>query len=333
MISVIVPVYNVEKYLKTCLDSIIAQTESDLEILLIDDGSSDDSGKICDEYSIKDQRIRVFHTDNRGVSAARNLGLLESKGDYIGFVDSDDWIEPTMYEEMLSAIHRTNADVCVCSFIKEFTDRTEIVNNIKDKSYTRKEALRAIALGPFYSYVWNKLVSKDLCKDVLFPEGQIYEDLTVTYKYFLNSHKTISVSTPLYHYRMREGSLVTGLSMNDLKEKWNAYHDKFETLMNIPELAGDKDLKAELDIQSADVAAKTWRWVYEVPKKERDYEHLTKISSYAKNNFPVFGEKGWPLSLRICSFFVRHPNDFSFFLLYWINQIYRIFFKDSRYEG
>ena len=101
MISVIVPVYNVEKYLKTCLDSIIAQTESDLEILLIDDGSSDDSGKICDEYSIKDQRIRVFHTDNRGVSAARNLGLLESKGDYIGFVDSDDWIEPTMYEEII----------------------------------------------------------------------------------------------------------------------------------------------------------------------------------------------------------------------------------------
>ena len=104
MISIIVPVYNVNKYLGKCLDSLLAQTERDIEILLIDDGSTDDSGRICDEYSNLDQRVRVFHTKNQGVSAARNRGLSESKGDYIGFVDSDDWVEPTMYEQMLNAL-------------------------------------------------------------------------------------------------------------------------------------------------------------------------------------------------------------------------------------
>lgn len=333
MISIIVPVYNVDKYLGKCLDSLLAQTERDIEILLIDDGSTDDSCRICDEYSNLDQRVRVFHTENQGVSAARNRGLSESKGDYIGFVDSDDWVEPTMYEQMLNALKSNNADICVCSFAKEYLDRTEIAYNIKDLSYTRSESLRAIALGPFYSYVWNKLVKKNLCKDILFPEHHIYEDLSTTYKYFLNSNKTVTISSPLYHYRMREGSLITGISMKDLKEKWNAYHEKLETIMGLPEFSNDNDIKNELNTQSADVAAKTWRWVYTIPKKERDYDHLKKISSYAKHNFPVFGEKNWPVSLRICSFFVRFPNDISFFILYWINQLYRVFFADNRYEG
>ena len=332
MISIIVPVYNVETYLRKCLDSILGQSERDLEILLIDDGSSDSSGSICDEYSSSDKRIRVFHTENRGVSAARNLGLREARGEYIGFVDSDDWIEPTMYEEMLNALKSNDADICVCSFVKEYLDRSETADNIGDKVYSRIDALRAIALGPFYSYTWNKLVARDICTDALFPEDRIYEDLTTTNKYFLSSNTTVSVSAALYHYRMREGSLITGVSMSDLKEKWDAYHEKFETLMEIPELAEDTDLRNELNIQSADVAAKTWRWIYSVPKSERDYDHLRKISAYARRNFPVLGEKNWPLSLRICSFFVRYPNGVSFFLLYWINQLYRVFFSDERYS-
>ena len=109
MISVIVPVYNVEPYLRKCLDSIIGQTYKDLEIIIIDDGSTDCSGKICDEYEERDGRLKVFHTENKGLSAARNLGLDNATGDWIGFVDSDDWIEPDMYEVLLKRAGETSS--------------------------------------------------------------------------------------------------------------------------------------------------------------------------------------------------------------------------------
>lgn len=124
MISIIVPVYKVEPYLRQCVDSILNQTYRDLEILLIDDGSPDCCGKICDEYEKKDKRVRVFHTENRGLSIARNLGLKETQGDYIGFVDSDDWIEPDMYEVLLKCLEETGADICVCGYSYENGIRT-----------------------------------------------------------------------------------------------------------------------------------------------------------------------------------------------------------------
>ena len=124
MISVIVPVYNVEPYLRKCLDSIVNQTYRDFEILIIDDGSTDGSGRICDEYAEKDSRIKVFHTENRGLSCARNLGLAEAKGEWIGFVDSDDWIEPDMYEVLIRRAEETGADVVECSHYKELDGKT-----------------------------------------------------------------------------------------------------------------------------------------------------------------------------------------------------------------
>jgi glycosyltransferase involved in cell wall biosynthesis len=120
MISVIVPVYNVKPYLRKCLDSIINQTYRDLEILIIDDGSTDGSGDICDEYR-KDDRIKVFHTENRGLSAARNLGLDNTTGNWIGFIDSDDWIEPDMYEVLLRKAEETRADIIECGCYADYT--------------------------------------------------------------------------------------------------------------------------------------------------------------------------------------------------------------------
>ena len=124
MISIIVPVYNVESYLRKCLDSILAQTYRDLEILVVDDGSTDGSGAICDEYAGKDDRIKVFHTENKGLSCARNLGLDSANGDWIGFVDSDDWIELDMYEVLLRKAEKTGADVVECGVYEEHSDET-----------------------------------------------------------------------------------------------------------------------------------------------------------------------------------------------------------------
>ena len=123
MISVIVPVYDVALYLRQCVYSIMNQSYADLEILLIDDGSPDQCGEICDEYVKQDNRVRVFHTDNRGLSAARNLGIRESNGNYIAFIDSDDWIEPDMYECLLRRAEETGADVVECGVYREYSIR------------------------------------------------------------------------------------------------------------------------------------------------------------------------------------------------------------------
>ena len=113
LVSIIVPVYNAERYLHRCIDSVLAQTYTNFELLLINDGSKDNSGEICDKYAVKDSRIRVFHKENGGVSSARNMGIDEAKGEWLSFIDSDDWIEPTMYEKMLQELIGNNADICM----------------------------------------------------------------------------------------------------------------------------------------------------------------------------------------------------------------------------
>lgn len=143
MISVIIPVYNVEPYLRKCLDSVVNQTYKELEIFIIDDGSTDGSGAICDEYVKADKRIRVFHTENRGLSCARNLGLDEVKGEWIGFVDSDDWIEPDMYEVLLTRAKETGADVVECSFIRLYPEKT-IVRQKEELIISGKNAIHAL---------------------------------------------------------------------------------------------------------------------------------------------------------------------------------------------
>lgn len=124
LISIIVPVYNVEKYLNKCIDSIINQTYKNIEIILVDDGSTDNSGKICDEYLLRDSRIKVIHKNNGGLSSARNEGINISSGEYIGFVDSDDWVEPNMYEEMYKKILYSNADIVDCGYWKEYENKS-----------------------------------------------------------------------------------------------------------------------------------------------------------------------------------------------------------------
>jgi glycosyltransferase involved in cell wall biosynthesis len=126
MISVIIPIYNVEPYLRECIDSIRNQTYQDLDIILINDGSQDKCGEICEDYAKKDTRIRVFHTGNKGLSAARNLGLREAVGEYIGFVDSDDWIEPDMYEILLRRIEETGTSISTCGVWTEFLKRKNV---------------------------------------------------------------------------------------------------------------------------------------------------------------------------------------------------------------
>lgn len=184
LISVIIPVYNVEKYLHRCLDSVIAQTYQNLEIICVDDGSIDDSGKICDQYAVRDARIKVIHQENQGLSAARNRGLDAAEGEYIAFVDSDDYILEDMYKKMLDKLLNYNVDLCVCQWQYEFSDGRQVVKrkNIDPTIYGRKVSLefaRFLYMGNYENGVvvaaWNKLYRRVLLDKIRF-EGRIHED-------------------------------------------------------------------------------------------------------------------------------------------------------------
>lgn len=184
LISVIIPVYNVEKYLRRCLDSVIAQTYQKIEIICVDDGSIDDSGKICDQYAVRDARIKVIHQENQGLSAARNRGLDAAEGEYIAFVDSDDYILEGMYKKMLDKLLDYSVDLCVCQWQYEFSDGRQVVKrkNIDPTIYGRKTSLefaRFLYMGNYENGVvvaaWNKLYRRALLDKIRF-EGRIHED-------------------------------------------------------------------------------------------------------------------------------------------------------------
>jgi len=228
-ISVIIPVYNVEPYIRKCLDSVINQTYTNLEILCINDGSIDSSGKICDEYAKKDGRIRVFHQPNQGVAAARNIGLRNITGQYIGFVDSDDWIEPYMYEVLYKSLVDNNVTFSVVSFSMDYDDRIEFAQpreKIKDNQVlTREEmllyAFRAFHYAGFNLVLWNKLFSTEflLRNGIFFDEStKISDDVIFTTQIILSDNCSgIYTNKHLYHYYQRNMSLVNNKEHNLLR--------------------------------------------------------------------------------------------------------------------
>lgn len=203
-ISIVVPVYNVESYLKRCLDSIQNQTFQAWECILIDDGSKDNSGKICDDYSIRDKRFRVIHQNNKGVSSARNAGLENAKGKYIGFVDSDDWIEPNMYEYLYNDAIETQADVCICGFIGQNYKR------VKKMYRTKKALILLFTPNRIGGFSFLRLIAAEKIKQVRFDENVPYmEDKKFFYDVFKLCSTVYWDNEPLYHYEKREDS-VTG---------------------------------------------------------------------------------------------------------------------------
>lgn len=247
LISIVIPVYNVEKYLKKCIESVMKQTYKNLEIILVDDGSTDLCSNICDEYEKKDKRIKVIHKANGGLSDARNCGIDMAKGEYIGFVDSDDFIEEEMYERMYECIKKTNSDISICGKYIDY-ENGKSIPAIKDKEtivneMTSKEAL--IKLNSFYKFdmaTWDKLYKRELFKDIRFPYGKKCEDYYTTYKLFDKSKKIVYFSTPLYHYFQRENSISRSknipLSYIEASENQLEYFKKnHKDIINVAETA------------------------------------------------------------------------------------------------
>lgn len=213
LISVIVPVYKVEQYLDKCINSIVNQTYKNLEIILVDDGSPDKCPQICDEWSKKDSRIVVIHKENGGLSYARNVGLDIATGEFISFVDSDDWIDLELYDTLLVAINNTKSDIACCKFLKVFSNEKDKRFKIKSSQYqvfaTKDALLELIIDKNINQVVWNKLYRRDCISNIKFDVGKFNEDEYWSYKVIGNSNKTVVVDFVGYYYLQRNNSIMS----------------------------------------------------------------------------------------------------------------------------
>ena len=231
LVSVIIPVYQVEKYLDKCIASVVGQTYQNLQIILIDDGSTDRSPAICDDWKERDPRITVIHQPNGGLSRTRNAGLKLATGEFIGFVDSDDWIESNMVECLLSALQETDADIAIGGY-DSFTEKSENVIHAQSESSERKllsseEALKKLLLvkGYLHNYVWNKLYRRSILADIAFPEGKLYEDIPWTAEVIGNAKTIVYIDQICYHCLIRLDSLS-----RDVRNKEGRVHDELDML-------------------------------------------------------------------------------------------------------
>jgi len=201
LLSVIIPVYNVKPYLEKCVESIVDQTYHNLQIILVDDGSTDGSQTICDELAQKDSRIVVIHKENGGLSTARNVGMDRAKGDYIAFVDSDDWLERNMYEVLINQLEAHDADLVACSFYECKGDEKKAVGDSKNISVFNTEEI-FINKNQLRFLVWNKVFRRSFVEKLRFVPGQVYEDFHFCRQVFLKTKKLIYLDVPFYDYRI-----------------------------------------------------------------------------------------------------------------------------------
>lgn len=222
VISVIVPIYNSAPYLRKCLDSVAAQTHSALEILLVDDGSCDSSAEICREYTRRDSRFRLLQLEqNSGLSAARNRALEIASGEWIGFVDSDDYIEPDQFEFLLQQARESGADISICGWLEHSEDRATPGGWQGQPILSRDQALEALLQdSSMPSFVWNKLWKRAVIGDLRFPEGHIYEDVDFAWRAFRKAERIAARPEPKYHYVRRNNSLSSEWSVPKLLDFW-----------------------------------------------------------------------------------------------------------------
>ena len=217
LISVIIPVYNSEKYLSKCVESVLAQTYLNYEIILINDGSADSSAQMCDTYAEQNKNIRAFHKSNGGASSARNVGINKAKGRYIFFLDSDDWLEPTAFEKMITVAKKENADLVFCEAQAiddegkiEYTDNYSYKEQYPtDDSFSTM--MKMMERKEFHVVIWMLLLDREIFtkNSLLFEEGIKYEDMILSYQLYCLSHRSAHVREKLYNRRYRANSVMT----------------------------------------------------------------------------------------------------------------------------
>ena len=266
-ISVIVPIYRVEKFLPQCIESILSQTFTDFELILVDDGSPDRCPAICDEAARRDARVRVIHQANAGLSAARNAGIEIARGEWLGFVDSDDYIAPQFYEKLYQTAQRTDADCVMCS-VQNVDESGKPIDSalmrVADEVKTGQEVLRKIGRDDATPYLtaWNKLYRRKLFNTLRYPAGRQNEDTFIFAELFHQVQRAACVAEPLFFYRQRAGSIMhTAVTTRNLDEMW-----AFEHCFAYFEAHG---LEALMPDAEKKMFAKLTGVYYRLPKEER----------------------------------------------------------------
>ena len=245
LITVVVPIYNVEPYLHKCVDSILNQTYKNIEIILVDDGSTDSCGEICDSYANKDKRIIVIHKENGGLSDARNAGIEILTGKYVTFIDSDDWVEPTYVEQLYKLLAQNDADLSMCDFYCIDSDNHIYNSPATDGEvfvWNREEALSMLlAVNKMSTSAWAKLYKSKyfVDKGIRYPKGKLYEDIPVTYKIVLEADKIVFGNYALYNYFIRQQSISnTGFTPRRMHAIENLESVLPQVLQQFPQLEG-----------------------------------------------------------------------------------------------
>lgn len=308
-ISVIVPVYNVEPYIRQSLDSIVNQTYKNLEIILTDDGSPDNCGKICDEYALKDNRIKVLHTKNNGLAEARNTGLDIATGDFIGFIDPDDFFELDMYETLYNAITKSKAGLAVCNWYNGYEGNWKKNEIFPDKEIlTSKEAFEA-----FYNhmFVWNKLYRKEVVCNLRQIENYA-EDVHYTFTAFTRTEKVVCVDKCLCYYRMNP---MSKLNTKKFKKNFLEFLKISDIEMEYAQEQELFDLKNKLYNFRLNIVS---QWLTFIASEETPDIESVKIllEDLKKNNFSFFKSK---LSFKIKLFIAG-----CFFNFGLVSKIYKL---------
>ena len=302
LISIIVPIYNVEKYLEKCINSIINQTYKNLEIILVNDGSKDSSKDICEKFLKIDNRIIVVHKENEGLSEARNVGINIAKGKYIGFIDSDDYIEADMFERLYNNIKKNNADISICNIVEENEQgkiiKTYIRENDNVIELNKIEALKKLIMDQeVTNHACNKLYKKDLFCNIKYPFSRKMEDMATTYKLFDLANKIVVDSSIGYHYIQRSDSIMGNINKEliehyelAVKEKDEYLYDKYPELRESIEIEEINSIKTLFyysvfaDLKEIYNSEKYKRYLLEYRKKYKKYtkEIFKTINNSAK---------------------------------------------------
>lgn len=309
LVSVIVPIYNVKDYLIECVESILNQTYSNIEIILVDDGSTDGSAGLCDNLRQRDDRIIVIHKKNGGLSDARNVGFRKSTGEFVIFVDSDDSLKSSALEIMVSAIEEYDADISACEFetfednsIKRYNSSTQ-EKSTEMVCLTGKKLVESLYKGNYQSIAfvaWNKLYKRKLFSEyeIEYPVGRMYEDTFTTYKLLYNSRKAVLVLEPLYNYRIRNGSIMkSSITLKKTQDWLDGELDAFIYFLGLNEkylenLAGNSFFRSQILFykkidDNSEFGCKEYL-ITEYKKIYDEYIKLVNIPCYKKIIYKLF---------------------------------------------
>lgn len=297
-VSIIVPVYRAEQYLKRSVSSILNQTFTNFELILVDDGSPDSCPQMCDDLAKIDSRIVVVHKENGGASSARNVGLSVARGDYIGFVDSDDWIEPEMYSDMYNLVVSNNADMAICEIQKE--NSREKCTNPKVEIWNQQRCFehffRVNGENDTHS-IWNRLIKKELLINFNFIEGKMNEDVHACYYFAANCQTTIYISAPYYHYTMNLQGVTNStftIKKTDLLDIWDIV--KNQVNKNFPQYSQ----VCQKNIERARFTLLMRMYIDGYDKNDKELKNLnTKLKNQVKKDFDSLIRWKMPISRKI----------------------------------